>query len=258
MKTAKEILARSVILLCVSDRCAMEKIYWHPPLSTQQREQQRLAIWEWLNEKGYTDYITEKEKDFFLSKLWRGFSSPYVQNFQWQYEAIEPLLWTLGIVEKRSGYNRYVVTDFRPMLQIKQDSEDSSVFVNSTHIMEEVLDKCELRSEDEIRLYHKVAMLWCWRATQGKKPIFRKKSAKEIIIEIFGKEYEKPANIILRKSGEDNDFVVNNKSVSKLSYNEVARLCLIAKWRYHALEWMMVDKEWDKVKFKMTYLQFKS
>ena len=69
MKSAKEILARSAISMCVSDRGYLENSVMHGTyFSKQDRERQRQLIWKWLNEKGYVDFVTEQEKDFFLLK----------------------------------------------------------------------------------------------------------------------------------------------------------------------------------------------
>jgi hypothetical protein len=250
MKSAMEILARAVILTGVSDRCAMEITTWSPPLPHQERDQQRLLIWEWLNEKGYSDFITNKEKDFFLSKIGRGFSSPYVQTFQCQSEAVALLLWTLGLVNKLPDYRDWSLTDYHPLLQITPAPGNTSIYKDSTHIMGEVLDKCELRDEEEVLLRSKMAILWHWRALNYRAPVFKSSPVKEVAAQVFGKEYEKPTSIILKNSGLGEDFAVNKRIIDNLNGKEIILLRAIARWRCHAFQWIFADEQWDKLVIK--------
>ena len=70
MKSSEEIIARSVILLCISDRCALEKsAISGRAYSKKQREEQRMAIYKWLQNKEYTNYMTKSEMHLFEQEV---------------------------------------------------------------------------------------------------------------------------------------------------------------------------------------------
>jgi len=254
MKTAKEILARSVVLQCISDRTAMEEsildgVYF----SKWQREKQRKLIWEWLNEKGYTDFVTEEEKAFFLLKA--GHSNvAECQKFMCQSEAIGKFLWVLCLTDKLLlDYSKWDLTDTHPTLQIIATNGNNSVFEQSIHSFQNVLECCIMRSEEEIYLQNKIAMLWCWRVRQHlltkgtPKSAFNQMSIREQILEIFGEDYIEAVDIILKTSGKDDDFAVGGKDIKKLRGPQLAVSNAIAESRYHAFEWIVVDDAWDEV-----------
>ncbi len=247
MKSKQEILARSVILLCISDRAALESsVIGGVYFSKKKREQQRLAIWEWVTTQGYVDFTTENEKVFFQLKVGDG-KPKAVQNFKTQHEALEPLLWALGLVKKMSDYNGWVLKDFHPLLKITS-KDFSSLYIRSSHAPEKLLEKCILADEPTIAFYSVIAMLWYWRLLEYKNPIFKKKIAKEVIIETFGEKYEDAASVILQPEGMRYDFMVNEKRASKLNPLEACRTRIIAQWRHHAFVWMLGDETWDDVK----------
>jgi len=259
IKTAKEIVARSVILVCLQDRCALEeKIIGGLYYSKQHRELQRTLIWEFLNEKEYMSFLTKEEKDFFLLKLGR-LKTRNVIELRYQSEAVEPLLWSLGLLNQMSDYSNWVIDDFHPLLEIRDEKRESlifkgsnlrSAFEKSSHTMARVLEKCKLRSEEEILLWNKIAMLWFWRAKVYKNPVFKQKKATELIIEIFGEEYREAINLIPATLDENADFFVNvpkMKRISKLDGFEIAMLNRIASWRFHAFEWLVGQEAWDEV-----------
>jgi hypothetical protein len=236
VKSAKEIASRAVILLCLSDRCALEKPLIGGRLySKKQREEQRIAINQWLKRKGYTESITKNEQMLFEQEV--GTCNKYeIITSQVQYEAIKPCLWTLGLVEKLADYNQFVLDDFHPVLQIGEN-----------HSLEKLLGVCCLRNIDEVLIQHKISMLWHWRAIECNNPIFKLKPAKEIIISIFGQEYENIVdNIQMLKNGQS-DFILNNKPFNELNSKEINQVKVIAQWRHHAFEWIVGNEGWDEV-----------
>ncbi|ADL52039.1 hypothetical protein [Clostridium cellulovorans] len=64
---------------------------------------------------------------------------------------------------------------------------------------------------------------------------------------MFGHQYEKVLEDIQQFDIEQNDFMVNNKSVSNLNIEEKKRINCIAKWRHHAFEWIVGDEAWDEI-----------
>lgn len=236
MKSAKEIIARAVILLCLSDRCALEKAaIGGKSYSKKQREEQKNAIYQWLQNKGYTNYMTKSETQLFEQEVDSGYKNK-ILAMQVQYEAIEPCLWSLGLVNELSSYDQFVLTDFHPVLQI-----------GLQHDIAKVLDLCNLRTEEEIYIQNEIAMLWNWRIVEWNNPIFQTQTVKDIIVNIFGKQYEKVLAKIQQRSSNQSDFMVKNKLLKDLNKQEISQIECIAKWRYHAFEWIIGNDLWDEV-----------
>ncbi|WP_433958692.1 DUF4272 domain-containing protein [Cytobacillus horneckiae] len=236
MKNAEEIASRAIILLCLSDRCALERTTIGGRVYTlKQRDEQREAIYKWLQDKGYNSSITIEEKMLFEQKVGKG-NKVEILSMQIQYEAIEPCLWSLGLVDKLSGYDRFVSEDFHPLLE-----------VGVSHSLEKLLKKCSLRVFEDVVLQNEISMLWHWRARELNNSIFNFKPAKEVIISIFGKQYFQVIDRMqIFENGQD-DFNVNNKAFNDLNLDEKNRIKFIAQWRNHAFEWIVGDKAWDEV-----------
>lgn len=233
MKSIETICIRAVILLCLSDRCALEKSYINGRVySLKAREVQRQAIYNWLLKKGYSKYITYDEKRIFEQEIGKGNSDDII-SMQIQYESIEPCLWVLGIKKALTNYDDFVLEDFHPILEI-----------GSNHSLEVLIERCKFKDENEIIDKREVAMLWNWRAIEGKNPIFKERNAREIIISTFGDEYKKIADMIEYGS---RDFKVGNKQFYELNGNELEKVKSIAYWRQYAFEWITGENYWDKV-----------
>lgn len=236
MKSSEEIIARSVILLCISDRCALEKsAISGRAYSKKQREEQRMAIYKWLQNKEYTNYMTKSEMHLFEQEVGSENKNEILSN-QVQYEAIEPCLWSLGLVNELSNYNQFVLTDFHPVLQISMQ-----------HMPKKILDVCNMRPEKEIYLQNEISMLWHWRIVEWNNPIFQTQNIKNIVITVFGQQYETIFANIRQLSSDQSDFMVNNKLINNLSEEEISSINCIAKWRHHAFEWIVGDDLWDEV-----------
>lgn len=236
MKNTEEIATRAIILLCLSDRCVLERTTIGGRVYTvKQREEQREAIYQWLQDKGYTSSFTLNEKILFELEVGIG-NSDEILSKQIQYEAIEPCLWSLGLVDKLSEYDKFVLEDFHPLLQIGRN-----------HSLEKLLNTGSLRKFEDIVLQNEISMLWHWRARESENSIFSHKSAKEIIVSTFGEQYLEILDRIQSfKNGQD-DFIVNNKVFNDLNSEEKNRIKIIAQWRHHAYEWIIGDKTWDDV-----------
>lgn len=136
MKNIKEIIVRAIILVCLSDRCALEeKIIEGKRYSISKREKQREAIRNWLDSVGYMQYATQKERDLFDKNLGEENKND-ILCYQVQYEAVEPCLWSLGLVDRLSDYEQFVLEDFHPILQI-----------GTGYSYEKVVEKCKLREK---------------------------------------------------------------------------------------------------------------
>lgn len=236
MKSVEEIATRAIILLCLSDRCALERTVIGGRVYTiKQRDEQRKAIYQWLVDKNYILSITLNEKKLFEQEVGLG-KKDEILSKQIQYEAIEPCLWSLGLEDKLSEYDSFVVKDFHPLLQI-----------DKAHSLEKLLNACKLRTFEEIVLQKEISMLWHWRARESNNSIFNFKSAKEIITSCFGDRYLQVIDKMQTFKNNQDDFVVNNRPFNILNSEEKNRVRTIAQWRHHAFEWIVGDKKWDDV-----------
>ncbi len=235
MKNIDEIIARAVILLTVSDRASLEKPKINGNVySVEQRDRQRLSIYKWLNEKGYSKMMTQEERSLFEQNVGGIKSNQILSNIN-QYEAIEPCLWAIGLVTEISNYHNFVLDDFHPILQIGPE-----------HTLGELVPICRLRSRADILIQREIAMLWHWRAIEGNNPIFKSKSLIEIVSSVFGSQYLKVVENIKLVNG-CRDFVVDGYYFYELNKELINRIKCISGWRYHALEWLVGDVAWDEV-----------
>jgi hypothetical protein len=236
MKIAEEIATRAIILLCLSDRCALERTTIGGRVYTlKQRDNQRKAIYKWLQDKGYNTSMTLNEKLLFEQEVGKG-NKDEILSKQIQYEAIEPCLWSLELINKLSEYDRLVSEDFHPLLEIGE-----------THSLEKLLNKCRLRVFDDIVIQKEISMLWHWRTREGNNSIFNLKPEKELIISTFGNKYMNIIDSMQEFKNDKDVFIVNNKAFNDLNSAEIYRMKIIAQWRHHAFEWIVEDKEWDEV-----------
>lgn len=236
MKSAKDIAIRAIILLCLSDRCALEQsVIGGIKYSSQQREEQKCAIYRWLQKMGYHEMLIDKEKLFFEQPI--GICNRNETNeIQLQYESIEPCLWSLGLAQKLSNYDRFVLDDFHPILQIGED-----------HNLEQLLQICKPRTLSDIIRQNEFSMLWHWRAIESNSLSFTSISIRRAISSIFGDKYEKLLLSIREYDDQLNDFVINGVPFRMLCDQDKKRTLYIALWRHHAFEWIVGNQDWDNV-----------
>lgn len=236
MKKIKEIIVRAIILVCLSDRCTLEeKIIEGKRYSISEREKQREAIRNWLDSAGYMKYATQKERELFDESLGDENKND-ILHYQVQYEAVEPCLWSLGLINRLSDYEQFVLTDFHPILQIGMG-----------HSYEKVVEKCKFREKREIELQAEIAMLWHWRAQEAYNPIFMEESIGSIVQNIFGKQYLEILSQIKYIDVNGKDFVLKNGIFANLGDKEKRYIEVISLWRHHAFEWIMGNNAWDEV-----------
>lgn len=244
MKSIDEIIGRAENLLCIMDRCGLENSICDGKRYTKrQRNEQRLVIYKWLRDNDYIRFMTETEKYLFDKHVGNPFNRKVFHNKFFECEAIEPLLWTLGLTKRLSPYSRYVFTDW----QVNNEMHlKLKVNVPNTH--QQLLKKVVLQSEAQIELRDEIAMLWHWRAIEGKNPIFKTESVSDILIDTFGDIYGEAIDNILKGQKNKQDFAINEKYVYQLSSVELQHLYKRTKWRYHAFEWVLMEEDWDDVK----------
>lgn len=236
MKSTREIITRAVILLCLSDRCSLEKaIIGGKSFQKSIRENQRLTILEWLNKHGYSDMMTPDERKFFESEIGR-IGKETSLNFQKQYEGIKPCLWALGLVPDLADYNAMDFDDYHPVLQIA-----------ANHKLENIEKLVTPRSLGEVLLQQEISLLWHWRAVMYNNPMYLGKTVRDVISAVFTNRYDAVLLKIKQYDNEKNDFIVNNKPVGELNQEEYKVFKTIARWRHHAFEWIAGEDRWDEV-----------
>ena len=152
------------------------------------------------------------------------------------YECIEPLLWSIGLFNKLTDYDRYVTKDLHPPLRIGPD-----------HTTEKLIEFCKDVPESNILKHREIAMLCYWRCIVARNEKTESSQIKNAIIESFGQE---TLSYLKRYKGfdmEKGDFVVRGKTIPSLSNLELQRLEIIAERRFHAFEWLFSDEDWDEV-----------
>ena len=161
LKEKKEIIKRALVLLAFADRRALEKsVIDGKKRSLVEREEQRIAIINWLSRMGYDESITKKEKCIFNSQI---LDKPNIEILSYQnyYECVEPLLWSLGLIENLSCYDDYVLFDFHPLLNLGKN-----------HTLSSIERRSNLLPESIIQEKRELSMLWYWRSLENGKYIY--------------------------------------------------------------------------------------
>ena len=236
MKDLNELLKRAIILVCLSDRCAQEKnVVGGISRPFEARKQQCEAICVWLKKMGYMDDATDEERNVFEKELHTS-KDDEILRLQIDYECIEPILWTVGLVEKMSNYDLYVFTDFHPALCFGRE-----------HSLEKLIPACKIVSAEQFDEKREEAMLVYWRCLEAKSEIINEKGLDKSIGEVFGAKYVETLLKMEMYDDKKKDFIVNNKEISELAEAELSRLSTIAERRFYAFEWMAGDEKWDSV-----------
>lgn len=236
MKNKEEILKRAVILLAFSDRCALEKeIIDGVRRSLNEREMQRQSIIDWVKRMGYYDRVSEKEKKVFGSTIYDK-TNEEILSLQNNYECLEPMLWSLGLVSDLSSYDEFVLDDFHPVLRFGRN-----------HSIKTLLENCRMVSNSKIKDCRELSMLWYWRCLECRNGLSKTTDIKKAVDNIFGKKYVQLLHAYKQFDAEVNDFIVKGRCVGELSNKEIEKLSIISERRFYAFEWLSTDVEWDNV-----------
>ena len=236
MKSKDEVLKRAVCLLLFSDRCDLEDMVFDGiRRSLEERENQRKTIIKWAQLKEYYAYLTAKEKRIIETPVIRETNEEARLCIN-DYECIEPLLWSLGLVDNLHDYDEFVLDNFHTPLKI-----------GAKHTIEMLSEVCFFRSIDVIEKKREIAMLWYWRCLECRNTSIKIINYINAIKDIFGEEYIKLLEDYAYFDMNKGDFVVKGKTVTELSDSEIAKLEVIAERRFYAFEWLCTDEEWDNV-----------
>ena len=242
MKSINQIIGRAENLLCVVDRCGLEnEICSVKYYTVKQREKQRLIIYDWLKLNNYIQFMTSSERRLFEKKVGNPLIKYTCHKKFFESEAIEPLLWTLGLIKKLSSYEKYTLTSSKDFDQVHSKLK---VDVPNTH--QELLREVIVQNEKDILLQNQIAMLWYWRAIEGNKPMSKKIYTPKKVLDVFGSGYEDAIKYIFSEPSQ-RDFKVGKKYVYELNFKEVQHLYKRAKWRYYAFEWLLSEDDWENV-----------
>lgn len=234
MKNKEEIIKRAEIVLCVSDRCYLERS--SKEHSFKERCEQRLVIADWLEANGLYEYMENRDKLLFEKKVGNIFYRNIFNENKFQHEALEPLLWSLGLIPRMTSYSQYSLTDFHVMM-----------CTNVPNTIDEMMKKTVMKSEEDIEFRRKIAMLWHWRAIEGTNQIFKHESIGDILLQIFGDEYKKAINYIMKNQTNKQDFCFHDKPIYKFDDFFIRHLYKRTLWRYHAFQWIVSCEDWYDV-----------
>lgn len=154
----------------------------------------------------------------------------------YDYECIEPLLWSLGLVENLHNYDEFVL-----------DNHHTPLKIGPAHTIEMLAEVCDLRSTDIIEKEREIAMLWYWRCLECRNAAAKAMNYQNAIRDIFGEDYIKLLVDYEYFDPNRGDFLVKGKTISELSDLEIAKLEIIAERRFYAFEWLCTDDDWDNV-----------
>jgi hypothetical protein len=237
MKSCTEILSRAIAILLLSDRCGLECATINRKTYTLfERENHRQVMYNWLNITGYINNLTEQEKKIYCFEVKELPNTRILQGLN-KYESIEPLLWVMGLSKKISNYDKHVITDFHQVLGIGKN-----------HSLEELNNKCKMKSDNIIIEQKEISMLWHWRARIGKINTFSEsKNIRDIIKRIFSDDIIQSLDKIKMSKELPIDFLALGMPYNNLPLRNIAQLEQIAYWRHHALEWVCSDEDWEYV-----------
>ena len=236
MKSIDDVLKRTVCLLLFSDRCDLEDTIFNGiRRSLEEREAQRKTIIKWAQLKEYYVFFTEKEKRILETPVIR-VTNDEARLYINDYECIEPLLWSIGLVDNLHNYDEFVLDNLHTPLKI-----------GAKHTIEMLTEICTFRPIDIIEKKREIAMLWYWRCLECCNTSSKIINYINAIKDIFGEEYVKILEDYEYFDANRGDFVVKGKTISELNDLEIAKLEIIAERRFYAFEWLCTDDAWDNV-----------
>ena len=159
-----------------------------------------------------------------------------IYNQENDYECIEPLLWSIGLIDKLHNYNEFVLDDLHVQLKIGRN-----------HSLYEIKKQCKEVQNDILQIRREISMLWYWRCIERRNTSPKIINYKAAIIDIWGEEYIKILEDYEYFDMNRGDFIVKGKTVAELSDLEIAKLEVIAERRFYAFEWLCTDDDWDNI-----------
>lgn len=238
MKTAREILFRTVALFAVAMRATWEFDNSDGYRSPEELQPFADKIDTWLEKKGYYPYLTESEKTLIKSPI--GVTprkEGVVRMYDW--EAVPVLLWALGLGELK---DRFQDEDY-----IFKPAFDSLEFPDEEHDVDRILSRVKMRSEEEVEERCNLAFLWHWRAVETRLDPGWHGDIRQVIHNTFcGVHDDGLSSFALYDSGEDVDMIFRGRPVFTLTGGARGSYEVTAEMMHRALEWILCDEDWDE------------
>lgn len=236
MKTVQDIIGRIVALMTYTDMCALESAMTSghsEPLET--RQQHKKAIYKWLIKNGCFHYLTNTEKAMFEREIRNTPNMNILKNTN-QYEAVQPLLWCVGLINNLSSYNGFVEDEFYNIIGI-----------GDNYNYHELLSRCTIRDPIEMNAVYVNSMVWYWRTWLCSHFDY----SEEKLLDVIRNTYGLACSDAIKSKGIVNnrtiDFKFKNKWINNLTEYEKDCLKEISKWRFYAFRWALSDFTWDNV-----------
>jgi hypothetical protein len=236
MKTPEEILDRAFLIMLLADRGLLEKPeHEGQRYSRAAREAQRCTCLEVLQSRGLRAALDPAELAIIVTPV-GALAVGACESTQWQYEAISALLWSTGLHAAPVFDARVCTEDFHPLLG-KHRTQSSSIAL-----------PLQARTGLEIREACEIAMLWHWRAIEGTaNEAFLLQDAAALVLRAFGANTAAVLRSIPQATTPPRDFLIGPVPFSQLDRPTAFALLMTARWRQHALEWVLGDCNWTDV-----------
>lgn len=234
-RTIKDIIIQATIISAITERIALDRdIVFGKKHSLNWKSDYKQLIFDWLIKENPLTYLSEKQIRLFQKDI--GKLDVDELQIASQYWSIESLTWAISL-RKMSSY-RYK--------RIVLGSDE--IFMGQDNGVERTLAVSTLRPIKEIHIQKEISMIWHWRCIEylhyGNSEF--KENLKDIIIDIFGKDYievmDKIQNFNLYK-----DLMVGKKPFYEITEKQCNEILRISIWRQHAFEWLFSKEDWDDI-----------
>lgn len=236
MRNIEDILDAAFIIMMLADRGLLERaMHEGRSYSIEEREDKRKLFMAALKSRELDSILSPKESEIINARV-ETLSDEAFYLTQMQYEAIPVLLWAVGLCVFPKYDAKLTDVDFHSILG-KHRTEQTKVDRNILSL-----------DITKIKWWRNVALLWHWRAREGvSNPAINGEDIVESVRRIFGKDYLIFFSNIPLSKKRPRDFMVDKRKFNELNPEKGGVLLIQAKWRHHALEWIVSDVPWDEV-----------
>lgn len=178
-RTIKDIIIQASIISAITERIALERdIVFGKRHSLSWKSDYKQLIFDWLIRENLLTYLSEKQIQLFQKPI--GKLDTDELQISSQYWSIESLTWSISLIKKMSSYK---------YKRIVLGSDE--IFMGQDNSVEKTLAVSALRPIKEIHIQKEISMIWHWKCIEylyyGNSQF--KENLKDIIINIFGKDY---------------------------------------------------------------------
>ncbi|MFR6344315.1 MAG: DUF4272 domain-containing protein [Christensenellales bacterium] len=249
MKSTRDILYRALANIAVSQRSICE---W-PGHPKEERKEMAGKVIAWVEkDKNILEAMDEDEKSMIYKRV--GNRDREIRQAHWCWESEECLLWAINIVDEielpyYEKNTRDLFAEMDKYTKLEPIVHDPTALIDkyTKHdVVDLILSHAKLRTEEEIEAERDIAMIWFWRAIEGKSNIFKKKPFKKIIERTFQDPEITKAVDSMPVAPDGMDLLVGNgKRFNSLNNEDISYAAACAGWRQKALEWILNDETWE-------------